>query len=156
LEEYRNNIRAILVHNSISKHRPKILLVTPPIINEVHLESEDLKKGYLALSRHQKVTAQYAKVVREVAAEFNDQNVVLVDLWTALMNEAIRLTPEYVEDGRLLGSREKGDSQGLRSLLVDGLHLTGQGYKVFLREVLPHVGVSWSQEAFNSPSWVFP
>jgi lysophospholipase L1-like esterase len=29
------------------------------------------------------------------------------------------------------------DSQALRDLLVDGLHLTGAGYSVFLSEVSP-------------------
>jgi lysophospholipase L1-like esterase len=73
-----------------------------------------------------------------------------------MMKEAARLTPDYVEGGGLLGSRAKGDNEGLRSLLVDGIHLTGAGYKVLLQEVLPFVGTEWAKEPFDAPTWIFP
>lgn len=72
------------------------------------------------------------------------------------MKEAARLTPGYAKDQGLLGTRAMGDSEVLRKLLADGLHLTGEGYKVFLKEVLPHVGASWASEPFDAPSWIFP
>jgi lysophospholipase L1-like esterase len=152
LEEYRQNLNSILSHISRKKNKPKILLATPPPINEVHLEAGDLEKGCV-LTRHQSVTAEYASAVREIAAEFKHDNVVLIDLWKAFTEEAIRLTPDYVDDGLLLGSKEKGDSEGFRHLLVDGLHLTAEGYKLFLKEVLPHVGTEWAQEDPEFPSW---
>lgn len=71
------------------------------------------------------------------------------------MAEAQRLTPGYVE-GQLLGSREVGDSEALRGLLVDGLHLTKAGYEVFLKEVVPHIGMGWENEPLEEPSWIFP
>lgn len=148
-------MKAILTHPSITAHNPTILLVTPPPVNEVHLEAEDFKRGHSALTRHQSVTAQYAEAVRDIAAELKDQMVLLVDLWTAMMKEGIRLTPGYIEEGSLLGSKAKGDSEGLRHLLVDGLHLTGAGYELFLKEVLPLVGPSPEQEAV-SRAWIFP
>jgi lysophospholipase L1-like esterase len=146
----------ILTHPSITAHKPKILLVTPPPVHEIHLLENDLKKGYTALTRLQRVTAQYANVVCQLAVEYHEQNVVLVDLWTALMNEATTLTTGYVAGGGMLGSLEKGYSKGLGELLVDGLHLTGAGYKIFLKEVLPHVGKGWAEEPFDNPAWVFP
>jgi lysophospholipase L1-like esterase len=149
-------MNAIINHPGIKAHNPKILLVTPPPVNEVHLEAEDFKRGHPALTRHQSNTEQYVKVVRELAEEYKDKGVVLVDLWAAMMREAARLTPGHVEGGALLGSREKGDSEGLRKLLVDGIHLTGAGYKVFLNEVLPNVGKEWADEDPNDPSWIFP
>ncbi len=147
---------AIITHPSIVAHRSTILLVTPPPINEVHLKAEDLKKGHLSITRLQSNTARYADVVRNISAELTEQHVVLIDLWMALMKEAVRLTPDYVGDGSLLGSLENGDSKGLRHLLVDGLHLTGAGYRVFLDKVIPSVGKEWSQEPFDDPSWIFP
>lgn len=156
LEKYRENLKTILTHPSITAHKPKIFLVTPPPINEVHLEEGDLKKGYSTLTRHQSFTAQYAEAVREIADEFKDQQVVLVDLWSAIVKEAARLTPGYDASNGLLGSKQTGDSEGLRKLLVDGLHLTGEGYKVFFNEVLPVVGTGWTDEPFDSPSWIFP
>ena len=156
LDKYRDNIKAIVTHPSITAHKATILLVTPPPIHEVHLEQRDLEKGYSGVSRHQSFTAQYAEAVREVAAECNGQNIVLVDLWNAMLEEAKRLTPGFVDDGGFLGSRQKGDSEGLRRLLVDGLHFTGQGYKVFLEAVLPFVGRDWENEPMDNPSWIFP
>jgi lysophospholipase L1-like esterase len=156
LDQYRKNMDAILNHASIKAHNPTILLVTPPPLNEVHLEAEDLKKGHPALTRRQSFTEQYVKAVREIAEEYKDQRVVLVDLWAALLKEGARLTPGYVEGEGVLGSKEKGESEGLRKLLVDGLHLTGAGYKVFLDEVLPMVGKGWAGESLNNPSWIFP
>ncbi|TVY48435.1 Isoamyl acetate-hydrolyzing esterase-like protein [Lachnellula occidentalis] len=156
LDQYRKNMHAILNHESVKAHNPTILLVTPPPLNEVHLEAEDLKRGHPALTRRQSYTEQYVKAVREIAEEYKDQGVILIDLWAALMKEGARLTPGFVEEGGLLGSKDKGDSEGLRKLVVDGLHLTGAGYKVFLDEVLPVVGKDWAGEPMDDPSWIFP
>ena len=120
----------------------------------MHLEAEDLKKNQ-GLTREQAVTARYADVVRAVAAEFRNNDVLLVDLWGALMAEAQRLTPGY-ERGKMLGSKEVGDNEALRGLLVDGLHLTQRGYEIFLKEVLPNIGTGWVYEPSDEPSWLFP
>jgi len=125
-------------------------------VNEAHLEAEDLLKGHGGLSRNQSFTATYAEVVREVAAEFKEQNVVLVDLWKAMMDEASSSDTQYVPGSGLVGSKSLGDSEGFRILLVDGLHFTGAGYKVFFDAVLPHVGREWADEPLNNPKWVFP
>jgi lysophospholipase L1-like esterase len=156
MENYRKNLKAIITNPLIVAHKPTILIVTPPPINEVHLQSEDLNKGYPSLTRTQSNTAQYAAIVRDIAAEFKDQNVVLVDLWSAMMEEATRLTADFTKGGALLGSLKKGDSAGLRHLLVDGLHLTGAGYKVFVDQVIPFIGTNWAEESINNPSWIFP
>ena len=149
-------MKNILSHPCIAAHDPTILLLTPPPINEPHLEEQDLSKGCDAVTRHQAVTAKYAEVVRELSREYKDKNVVLIDLWQAMVNEAIKLTKSYVDDGNLIGTLEKGDNPGLRSLLSDGLHLTAAGYKLFLSTLLPFVGPEWAQEPELSPNWIFP
>jgi lysophospholipase L1-like esterase len=149
-------MKKIMTHPSIAAHNPTILLVTPPPVNEVHLEAEDFKKGYKAVTRHQSVTARYAETVREVADEFKDGKVLLVDLWAAMMKEAVKLTPSQNEGGALLGSKEKGDSEGLRTLLVDGLHLTGTAYALFLKEVMPSIAPSLAEEHPDALPWFFP
>jgi isoamyl acetate esterase len=151
LEQYRENLKTILNHPSIAAHNPKaIFLVTPPPINEVQLKEEDLKKGHGALTRNQKVTQRYADAVCEIAAEYEDRKVILVDIWKALMSARLKLTPNYE------GPSEERDDEGLRKLLVDGLHLTGAGYNVFSDEVLPLIGKEWANEPFDKPAWVFP
>jgi len=150
LDQYRENLRSILNHPSIAAHNPTTFLVTPPPVNEVHLKEHDLKKGHGALTRHQKVTQRYAEAVCEIAAEYEDRNVILVDLWKALMLARLSLTSNHE------APREERDDEGLRKLLVDGLHLTGAGYKVFSDAVLPLVGKEWADEPLDKPAWVFP
>lgn len=81
------------------------------------------------------MTHQYAGRVRRVASRTsNDDNVVLIDLWMALRNEALKL--DGIEEMNVtIGGLKTDESPGLRSLLADGLHLTGAGYQVFLNEV---------------------
>jgi len=156
LEKYRENIKAIVTHPSITAHSPAIFLVTPPPINECHLELVDLKKGYSAVTRQQSFTSQYAETIREIATEFKDRKVILVDLWAALMKEALRRSPGNVEGGALLGSKEAGDSEGLRGLLVDGLHLTGLAYRIFLDALLPLLDTIFKEGHKDALPWVFP
>ena len=146
----------ILNHPCIVAHNPTILLVTPPPINEIHLEAEDFKKGYSAVTRHQSVTAKYADAVRQIAAEFRERKVLLVDLWAAMMKEVARLTPGFVEGGALLGSSETGDSEGLRRLLVDGIHLTGDGYALFLEQVMPLLATRLEDGHVDAQPWTLP
>jgi lysophospholipase L1-like esterase len=150
IQQYRENLKTILNHPSILAHNPTIFLVTPPPVNETHLEEQDLEKGYGAVTRHPEVTQKYAEVVCEIAAEYEDTKVILIDLWKALMLARLKLTPNYE------GTSEKRDDEGLRKLLVDGLHLTGAGYKVFSDEVIPLVGREWADEPLNKPALAFP
>ncbi|RFU29176.1 hypothetical protein B7463_g7175, partial [Scytalidium lignicola] len=154
LQTYAKNIRSLLTHPSVTAHNPIILLVTPPPVDETRLEAEDLKKGHPRLTRQLKVTEKYANVIRQIAAEFPDK-VFLIDLWSSLMDEASKLTLSSKEAGAGV-LPEKRTNIGLESLLEDGLHLTGAGYKVFFDTVVPFIGGAWKRESQEVPSWVFP
>jgi lysophospholipase L1-like esterase len=144
----------MITHPLVTAHNPTILLVSPPPVNEYHLELEDInKKGYKAVTRHQSFTAQYADAIREISKEFKDQKIVLVDLWVALMQEGLRRSPGQPKEGALLGSKEDGDSMGLRALLVDGIHLTGLAYELFLKTLLPLLEPNLTEDALP---WIFP
>lgn len=156
MENYKKNIVALLERwSSIAQH-PTILLVTPPPINEIQLEEQDFQKGYSTLTRLQDNTSKYAAAVREIATEWKDRNVVLVDLWKAMVEKAVQLSPDNSNDIDTIGTKRAGDDKAMRTLLVDGLHLSSEGYKIFLNEVIPLVGKEWKEEPFDSPSWVFP
>ncbi|KAM3073733.1 hypothetical protein ACMFMF_006935 [Clarireedia jacksonii] len=156
LQKYKDNIRAILTHPSVKAQNPEILLVTPPPVNEVHLEEQDREKGYRSLTRLQEHTAKYSIAIRDIAAEFKDHRVSLVDLWQAIMQKAVQSSPGATADISKLGTKDAGDDRILRTLLTDGLHLSSEGYKIFWDEVKPLVGKQWSQEPLNAPTWVFP
>jgi len=152
LQTYEENIRSLIMHPSITAHNPTILLVTPPPVDETRLEVEDLKKGHSKLTRQLKITERYANVIRQIADEFPNR-VRLVDLWSSLMNEALKLGSSSGEAGV---SYEDSYNIGLKSLLVDGLHLSGSGYKVFFNAVVPFIGDEWKREPPEDPSWIFP
>ncbi|KAF7921926.1 uncharacterized protein EAE97_011217 [Botrytis byssoidea] len=156
LENYKKNIEILLKNWSSIAQRPTILLVTPPPINEVQLEEQDLQKGYSSLTRSQDNTAKYAAAVREIADGWKDQNVVLVDLWKAILIKAVELSPDNTGSLETIGTKRAGDDKAMRALLTDGLHLSSDGYRVFLNEVIPLVGKEWKEEPLDSPSWVFP
>jgi lysophospholipase L1-like esterase len=144
-----------MTHSSVTAQNPTIILVTPPPINEVHLESEDAKKGQ-ALTRHQSFTAQYGDVIREIVTEFKNQKVVLVDLWQALMEEGIRRSPGQPKEGTMLGSRDDGDCPGFRALFTDGLHFTALAYEVFLKTLLPVLNNKLTEGHKDAVPWIFP
>lgn len=156
LETYKKNTEVLLDRWSSVAQNPKILLVTPPPINETQLKEEDQKRGYSSLTREQENTARYAAAIREIAAEWKDRNVVLVDLWKALIKKAVQLSEDSTIDIETIGTIRAGDDKAMRTLLTDGLHLSSEAYKVFLDEVIPLVGAEWKDEPFDSPSWVFP
>jgi lysophospholipase L1-like esterase len=140
----------------VTAQNPEILLVTPPPVNEVHLEEQDHAKGYDSLTRHQEHTAKYSAAIRDIALEFKDRRVSLVDLWQAIMQKVVHSRPGATTDINKRGTKDSGDDRIMRSLLTDGLHLSGEGYRIFWEEVRPLVGKQWSQEPLDAPSWVFP
>lgn len=156
MEIYKQNIETLLKHWSSKAQCPTILLVTPPPINEVQLEEQDLKKGYSSLTRSQDNTAKYAAAIREVADKWKDQNVVLVDLWKALLLKAVQMSPGNTGSLETIGTKRAGDDTAMRALLTDGLHLSSEAYRVFLNEVIPLVGTEWMEEPIENPSWLFP
>ncbi|KAG9243339.1 GDSL Lipase/Acylhydrolase family protein-like protein [Calycina marina] len=155
LDQYQENIKNIINHPLVQAHNPEILVVTPPLINEAHLKAEDAKKGYEEVSRENMVTSQYATAVRDAVAEVRSEKVHVVDLWKAMMM-AFGPNTSKKYDKEEFPNNVSGDNDGLRALLVDGLHLTGEGYKMFLKQVLPFVGPDWAAESATAPSWIFP
>ncbi|CAK7213508.1 hypothetical protein SCUCBS95973_001817 [Sporothrix curviconia] len=159
LDEYERSLTSILTHPNIRAHSPKIILVTPPPLNGFHLgQIHRLADPNAATSRQAKVTAQYAEAARRVAKTV--PGVELVDLWTALMDHAVKNTPDWgLSSGVLLGDEQDENSQQgyLSKLLTDGLHLTGEGYRIFWEELRPHIelppNAEESTEGFVVPDW---
>lgn len=139
IETYKENLGKIINHPLIRAHNPKILLVTPPPVDEIKLQVVDVAYGHPAAIRSSAISASYSEKAREVARE--NPGVVLIDLWQAIMGEAISMSPEdYQPGGPWLGSPENGKQGGLDKLLPDGLHMGGLGYRVFFDEIKAHIG----------------
>ncbi|RYC56774.1 hypothetical protein CHU98_g9430 [Xylaria longipes] len=154
IEQYKENLikntdsTIVVTHEHIKAHNPKILLVTPPPLDEIQSYATDLEKGHKETVRMAAVSAQYSATVRQVAAEL--PGVVLIDLQKALMEKAISMTPDYDPSGPPLGYPE-GERGALEQLLPDGLHMSGEAYRVFFDIVEPHVKLP--DDYYVYPDW---
>ncbi|KAH8681883.1 SGNH hydrolase-type esterase domain-containing protein [Xylariales sp. PMI_506] len=162
LPQFKANLEDIISSPALRAHNPTILLCTPPPVDEIHITELDLAYGWKSATRTSENTAAYAQVVRDIASAADDK-VVLVDLYAALMEKAVSMTPDWKAAGKvpILGSLESGTRGGLEKLLPDGLHLSGEAYKVFARVFTEEVGKEWSSEGgaeedYEPPSWAFP
>lgn len=156
LGQYKENLTKIINHPRITAHKPKILLVTPPPLDEVKCKPRDLAWGHVESSRESAISESYTEKAREVARE--NPGVVLIDLFKAIMDKAIEMAPgEYTPGGPWLGTLENGKQGGLDHLLHDGLHLSSDAYKVFFEAIIPHIGQQWVGLADDDRSdYVFP
>ncbi|KAI8626880.1 SGNH hydrolase [Xylariaceae sp. FL1651] len=139
INKYKDNLIKIITHEYIKAHNPKILVVTPPPLDEMQAFLTDLEKGHKEPCRKAAVSAQYSATARQVASEV--PGAVLIDLQKAIMEKAISMTPDFDPNGPPLGYSEGGKRGALEQLLPDGLHMSGEAYKVFLGIVIPHIAV---------------
>ncbi|EGX96851.1 GDSL Lipase/Acylhydrolase family protein [Cordyceps militaris CM01] len=158
LEQYGENLCKIIDHPRIRAHNPKILLVTPPPLDEIKTAEDDKAEGHPCSIRHAAVSAQYSQKARDVAARY--ENVTLIDLYQVLMDKAIDMVPgDYEKGGPLPGTPENGKRAGFKKLLPDGLHLGGMAYKEFYKIVWPHIGHEWlhlpegDRAGYMFPDW---
>lgn len=153
MEQYKKNLTSIINHPPIKQQAPKILLVTPPPVNQIKMAEEDKKQGCASVTRLAATSAAYSETAREVARENPD--VVLIDLWTAIMEKAISLTPDtHKLEEPWLGTPENGNQGGLEALLPDGLHMSGEAYKVFYELLAQHIDLpDDDRTGFVFPDW---
>lgn len=113
LTRYVDNIAAMLDHPSVKAQAPRIILVTPPPINEYACEVNDRSKGILQSRRKALHTRLYADAVRELAAQ---RCLACLDIWTYFMKHA-----GWSGDNTTLpGSKDLPENVFMRMLLHDG------------------------------------
>jgi lysophospholipase L1-like esterase len=149
LEAYKENLRSIATHPQVEEHGPKIILITPPPVDE-HL--------LVRKNRQAAVTAQYAEQVRALSKELAEAglDVKCLDIWTAFMQKC-----EWRAEGPLIGAAnvKQDPVRGLPSLLSDGLHFNAGGNKMLFDELMKLIGKEWPHLApevvpFTLPIWL--
>lgn len=113
LDRFKQNLIDMVTHPIVKRHNPRIVLVTPPAMNEYAVEENDRIKGYLEPRRKANHTKLYAEAVCEVAKELD---VAVLDFWSLLMTQAGWKEGDYP----LPGSKELPPNMHLRMLLHDG------------------------------------
>ena len=113
LNEYKNNLKAILAHPSVVAQKPRLILLTPPPVNEYQLEEAEpiaqTEENPIRLAEH---TKKYADACREVGGELG---VVVLDVWSIFMAKA-----GWKEGQPLVGSKKIARNEVLEKLLNDG------------------------------------
>ncbi|KAI7315677.1 hypothetical protein KC315_g10997, partial [Hortaea werneckii] len=148
LESFKANLRAMATLPQLRTHHPgtKILLVTPPPVDERLCAQDDAGKGIFHPRRTAETTALYAQAVRDVGAEVDggEGDVAVLDLWGCFMRLA-----GWVPGEPLVGSKdvEQADPEkgGLARLLKDGVHLTGEGNRVLFTELVGLLNRTWPE-----------
>ncbi|KAG8624717.1 hypothetical protein KVT40_007784 [Elsinoe batatas] len=152
LSEYIENIKSILSHKALSAHQPQFLLITPPPIDERLCKITDQEKGYAESRRSAAQTATYAQAIRDIGQE---KSIPVVDLWTSFLNEA-GCSATWDGKSDLPGSSALPVNDKLRELLSDGLHFTGQAYRVMFREVMKTINEQLPELNPERMQMVFP
>ena len=114
LEQYKRNLESLITHPKVSKQQPRIILVTPPPINEYACEENDRTKGYFEPRRSAKHTQEYAIAAKEIGKA---QGVAVLDLFQVFMSHAGQEEGSEV----LEGSKERPPNPFFRMLLHDGM-----------------------------------
>lgn len=112
VDQYKENLKTIIQHPATVAQNPRIILISPPPVNEYQLEAFDAAKDTPHPSRMASFTKLYAAAAQEVAASLN---VPVVDLWSAFMQ-----TTGWQEGQPLIGSRDAPNNETFAGLFTDG------------------------------------
>ncbi|RDI84349.1 hypothetical protein Vi05172_g5750 [Venturia inaequalis] len=153
IEQYKENLRRMIQHPLVQAHKPRIILITPPPVDEALCEKLELEIwGIDVVRRTAEVTSQYAQVVRDVGKEMD---VAVLDVWSAFMHEV-----GWASGQPLIGTKDVLQRDGLElpNLLVDGLHLTGKGNRIVYQELIKLISEKWPDQTpealtFDLPYW---
>ena len=113
LDEYKKNLTKILTHPAVRAHKPRLILITPPPVEERRLEMKVQSQGYPKLNRTNDCTKTYSDAAREVGRELG---VAVCDIWNAFVTRAGWKTGEPLPGGMGLPENE-----ALKEFLHDGM-----------------------------------
>lgn len=112
LELYKQSLKELCLHPTVTAHNAQVILVTPPPVNEYQLIIRAMQSPIPLPARTAANTRRYAQACVDVADELG---VACVDIWRAFMTRA-----GWREGDPLPGSKDCEPSDVLESLLADG------------------------------------
>lgn len=124
LETFTFKIRELISYPTFTAQKTKIVLITPPPVDEYSLPHTGLTSERVA---------RYADSVREIGKELK---VPVVDCSRAFARHIGWKADEADKAAPLPGSRKLEKSNELASLFTDGLHFSNKGYEVLFHEIV--------------------
>ncbi|KAL4896854.1 SGNH hydrolase-type esterase domain-containing protein [Aspergillus ambiguus] len=144
LDKYKENLKQLIQHPMVTAQGTKIIVITPPAVNEYQMDPGD----GTPLARTASHTKIYADAAREIATS---SGIPVADAWTAFMTAA-----GWKEGDALVGSKEIPNNTKLESLLTDGLHLTTEGYRLLFEVVMETIRKNYPGLSPEELPWVYP
>jgi len=155
VEEYRQNIQRMVRHPAVLAHENiRIILITPPPIDERKSQKADQEK-YRSLGvmmrRSAQNTAAYAQAIRELGQELE---IPVLDIHKSILARC-----GYSHSSTPMGgSAEVPPNVSLQEFLVDGLHFSGEAYRLLFGELMGLIEKEWpdqipAQLPMRLPAW---
>ncbi|EPS29415.1 hypothetical protein PDE_04364 [Penicillium oxalicum 114-2] len=148
IEIYKENLQKIIQHPATQAHNPRLIIITPPPVNEYQLKEFDDAKDTAHPSRTAQRAKEYAEAAKEVGAALK---VPVADVWGTFMS-----TVGWQEGQALIGSRDLPANHGFSNLFTDGLHLTAAGYRLVYDEVRKTIKNNYPDLDPSALPMVFP
>jgi len=112
IDRYVQNLKELIEHPTVREQKPRLILVTPPPVDEYKLEESGPGSDSSEVQRTAEHTKKYADACRKLGA---DLDMVVVDLWSIFMTRA-----GWKHGQPLAGSKSVERSKTLGVLLSDG------------------------------------
>lgn len=165
LDTYRQNLIDICQHPTVTAQKPRLILVTPPPVDESSLETADAAKGVVGTRRTAEHTKLYADACRQVG---KDLGLAVLDLWSIFMEAA-----DYIPGEPLPGSKKAAPNTTLAALLSDGkvdscqhcrrrlhaspgLHFTPKAYRILFQSTIDIIKQQWPDQDPEGLEFVHP
>ncbi|TKA25632.1 hypothetical protein B0A54_17426 [Friedmanniomyces endolithicus] len=158
IEDFTSNLRHMVQHPCVKAHGDDvhiILVTTPPIDERKCLRADQEKYPTLGqtLRRTAANTALYAQAIRDLGEELQ---IPVLDIHRSMLAHAghDHLTAP------LPGSMDRPTNPTLQSFLTDGLHLSGEGYRLLYGELMTLIEQNWPESMPDRlplmlPAWDF-
>jgi lysophospholipase L1-like esterase len=170
LDEFSANVEKIITHPQVVAHKPRIILVAPPPINEHLWWPRDESSGYSSVTRVASATKDYADAACALGAKLN---VPVVNLWSAFMRKAGFETNAWKVGDPLPGSLGVPQNGALMELMYDGkqglfqcaavgadsftgLHFNPAGYEILFQELMKLIAERWPDQTPDELDMVLP
>ncbi|OCL09250.1 SGNH hydrolase [Glonium stellatum] len=145
---YKENLAKIITHPAIVAHKPRIVLVAPPPVNEYLIWVDEKDMGYDKPSRTALGTKSYADAACELGEELG---IPVLNLWGAFMSKTGWSIGEPVP-----GSLNVVQNSILVDLLHDGLHFNPMGYQILYDELMKLIAKQWPDQLPDNLPYVLP
>ncbi|KAF2086451.1 SGNH hydrolase [Saccharata proteae CBS 121410] len=148
LDAYTANLKTICTSELVKAHSPRLVLITPPPVNEYKIEPADVAKGHNGCQRTAENTKKYANAARKAGEELG---IPVLDLWTIFMTRA-----GWVAGEPLPGCKDVPRNQFIDEILYDGLHMTGRAYAIIHEELASLIAEAYPEAVPEKLPLVLP